>query len=358
MYGGMPVTDSERRARAREQTLGWLNDAVRRGDYLEAVQWLDTLAAVDERFTLTADALVARWRERAGRFRQGDRSHPALIEEAEVPDYRGLFGTLLRSAYDSIVISNVADGWMLECSNSFIALTGYGREELLGRTSVELGLIEPHVRKAAVATAQKQQAAGGFETRLIRKDGEQRWVEFSPQMLAGRELLLTVLRDVTERKQLEEQALTLADRDRLTGIHNRVRLGDEVARRIAEAARFGDRSTMLVIEIEGIQALDETHGDGTTERALRAMADALMTAVRDTDLVARLHDRAFAMVLTRTDTVGAERVVRDLGRRLEQVCVATSAGAIALTPRIGLVPIEASTDADAVLARALAATAR
>lgn len=53
---GASVTDSERRAKAREQTLGWLNDAVRRDDYLEAVQWLDTLAAVDERFTLTRGA--------------------------------------------------------------------------------------------------------------------------------------------------------------------------------------------------------------------------------------------------------------------------------------------------------------
>lgn len=357
MPRGAPVSDPERRARAREQTLGWLNDAVRRGDYLEAVQWLDTLAAVDERFTLTADALVARWRERAGRFRRGDRPHPAHIEEAEVPDYRGLFGTLLRSAYDSIVISNVADGWMLECSNSFLALTGYGREELLGRTSVELGLIEPHVREAAVATTQEQQAAGGFETRLIRKDGEQRWVEFSPQVLAGRELLLTILRDVTERKQLEEHTLMLADRDALTGVHNRVRLEDEVARRIAEAARFGDRSTMLVIDVDRMQALDDAHGDGTTERALCAVADALMTAVRDTDLVARLHDRTFAMVLSRTDTAGAEPVVRDVGRLLEQVSVTTSSGSIAIEPRIGLVPIEASSDAEAVLARAIA-TAR
>jgi PAS domain S-box-containing protein len=196
------LTAGEKHERAREQTLAWLVDAVRRGDYFEAVQWLDTLATVDGRFSLTADEVVAHWRGRASRIRDGVPGTPSEDPRAgDAADYRGLFGALLQHSFDGIVVSAVADGWILECSRSFIALTGYPREELLGRTSLELGLIEPQVREAALAAAAEQRATGGFETRLRRKDGELRWVEFSPQVLAGDELLLTIVRDITHRRR-------------------------------------------------------------------------------------------------------------------------------------------------------------
>lgn len=64
------MTD-ERHTRAREQTIGLLVEAVRRGEWLEALQWLNTLAAVDLEFSLTADQILAAWRDRARRYRNG-----------------------------------------------------------------------------------------------------------------------------------------------------------------------------------------------------------------------------------------------------------------------------------------------
>jgi diguanylate cyclase (GGDEF)-like protein/PAS domain S-box-containing protein len=349
------MSDSARHVQAREQTLSWLVEAVRRGDYLEAVQWLDTLAAVDRRFTITADALISRWRERARGYRGGDTSVAALFDDEQIPDYRGLFGTLLRHAYDAIVISNVADGWMLECSSSFVALTGYSREELLGRTSVELGLIEPQVRREAVSTTRQQQAAGGFETRLTRKDGEQRWVEFSPQVLAGDELLLTILRDVTHRKELERRALELAERDPLTDIYNRRRFGDDVRRRIAEAARHGHSSALLVLDVDELKAINDTHGHSVGDAVLLAVARALEFSVRDTDVVARLGGDEFGVLLSHTDLDGAERVERGIRRRLEETAVATPDGPLAIGVSVGATAIDGEADYEQVLQRADAA---
>ena len=69
-----------------------------------------------------------------------------------------------------------------------------------GPTSIEPALIEPDVRRAALASVQRVGADGGFRTRLRRKDGGERLIELSPQLLPGRELLLTIVRDVTERR--------------------------------------------------------------------------------------------------------------------------------------------------------------
>jgi PAS domain S-box-containing protein len=113
--------------------------------------------------------------------------------------YRGLFSALLGQSRDGIVISDADSGWMLECSPSFAGMTGYTRYELIGRTSIELKLIDPDVRATALDTTRRDGAAAGFQTPLRRKDGEMRRVEFSPQLVAEGELLLTIVRDVTER---------------------------------------------------------------------------------------------------------------------------------------------------------------
>jgi PAS domain S-box-containing protein len=174
-------------------------EAVRNADYLDALHWLNTLASVEPEFSLTSADVLESWRARAERFRSGATAR----EDAELSrgeGYRGLFSSLLEHSRDGIVISDADSGWMLECSPSFAAMTGYARDELIGRTSVELRLIDPEVRSAALETTRRDGAAGGFQTPLRRKDGEVRQVEFSPQLVAERALLLTIVRDITDRR--------------------------------------------------------------------------------------------------------------------------------------------------------------
>jgi PAS domain S-box-containing protein len=194
------VSDSERHNRAREQTIGLMVESVRSGDYVDALHWLNTLAAVDLQFSLTADEILTAWRQRARRHRNGHADGRDASAHTAPADYRGLFAALLQYSRDGIVISDADGGWMLECSASFAELTGYPREELLGRTSLELGLVDPEVRREALDATRRSGAAGGFVSDLRRKDGEVRRVEFSPQLLAGEELLLTIVRDITDRR--------------------------------------------------------------------------------------------------------------------------------------------------------------
>ena len=191
------MAEPERHLRAREQTITLMVDAVRTGDYREALLWLNTLASVDPRFPRAAETIRSAWRERARRLRAGDAEHEA--QPGDISGYQGLFGSLLEHSLDGIVLSDVDDGWMLECSHSFEQITGYPRERLLGHTSVELGLIEPQVRERAVSHIQVEGSIGMYETRLRRSDGEVLVVEFSSQLLAGDELLLTIARDITAR---------------------------------------------------------------------------------------------------------------------------------------------------------------
>ena len=116
---------------------------------------------------------------------------------------------LLRYASDAIAVSDRASGRFVVVSDSYCALTGYARDELIGRTSVEIGLVADHATRSEALDRADQDLGAMYELRIRRKDGAIRLFEFSVQPLAGG-LMVTISRDVTDRRRAQEDQARLA----------------------------------------------------------------------------------------------------------------------------------------------------
>ncbi|MBS1145121.1 MAG: domain S-box [Proteobacteria bacterium] len=118
--------------------------------------------------------------------------------------YRTAFQTTL----DAIAISTLKDGRYIDVNRAFVEMSGYALDEIIGRTSIELGIwVDPEQRHRFV-----EKLAGGehllnFEARFRRKDGYEFWGIFSVSrmMLGGEPCLLSITRDITASKQAEEE---------------------------------------------------------------------------------------------------------------------------------------------------------
>ena len=95
------------------------------------------------------------------------------------------------------------DGRIVECSHAAEKLYGYTRTELL---QLSVHNLRPHDAPEAVNCQMEQAKRQGilFEALHVRKDGSTVSVEVNAQAIAGSELLLSVIRDITERKRAEE----------------------------------------------------------------------------------------------------------------------------------------------------------
>ena len=115
------------------------------------------------------------------------------------------FAKAFQFSPDLIVISDPATGEFLEVNDSFARILGYRREELIGRQSVALQLVEAESR-AGFAAAAGRGAAQNLELRLRTKSGEYVDVVSSADEIeiGGKRGLLTVSRDVTEKKAAEK----------------------------------------------------------------------------------------------------------------------------------------------------------
>ncbi len=141
------------------------------------------------------------WSRRQGRFY---RQRYELETERTALQRR--YELLARYANDIVVLSN-EDRRILEVNERAIAAYGYGREELIGMSAVELRA--PAVRQQFDEDVRQVDLSGGlvYETEQRRKDGTTFPVEISARLVdeGGEKTYLTIIRDITERKRAEEE---------------------------------------------------------------------------------------------------------------------------------------------------------
>jgi PAS domain S-box-containing protein len=129
-----------------------------------------------------------------------------LAEEAR-HESEERFAKAARASPDGLFISRIADGGILEVNDSFVALSGYDRDEMIGKSTLDLGLYVDSVnRQRALAILREKNCVRDFEFELRRKSGESRLVTLSaePLELHGEHCWLMVIHDITERKRAEE----------------------------------------------------------------------------------------------------------------------------------------------------------
>jgi diguanylate cyclase len=122
------------------------------------------------------------------------------------------------------------------------------------------------------------------------------------------------------RKIAEARLEHMAYHDSLTDLPNRVLLHDRLQQAILAAQRDREPLSLLVLDLDGFKAINDSLGHHAGDRALQEVAVRLQARLRDVDTVARLGGDEFALLLPRTDSDGAilaaRKILLDLGRPL------------------------------------------
>jgi diguanylate cyclase (GGDEF)-like protein/PAS domain S-box-containing protein len=118
-----------------------------------------------------------------------------------------------------------------------------------------------------------------------------------PVTYNGRAGVLSILHDVTERKQLEQQLAHQAFHDPLTNLANRVLFRDRVEHALQRAVRGGGTPAVLFIDLDNFKAVNDGLGHSAGDWLLIEVANRLQMCLRPADTVARLGGDEFAVLL-------------------------------------------------------------
>ena len=128
------------------------------------------------------------------------------IEQARLRS-ESMFSAAFRLSPDAMAINAIPGAQFLEVNDAFTRLVGYTREEIVGKTALEMNLwMDPSHRARVMARLQEGSEVRDEEFLCRTKSGETRTFLFSGKVIeqGGRPLSLTLARDITARKKTEE----------------------------------------------------------------------------------------------------------------------------------------------------------
>lgn len=131
----------------------------------------------------------------------------------------------------------------------------------------------------------------------------------------------TTVFDNTDQKMMEAQLERLARTDVLTSLGNRCDFYEQAAREMAHAKRHGDPLSLLLLDIDHFKKINDGFGHAAGDEVLRKLSRSLGTALRETDLPARLGGEEFAVLMPRTTAEQAVAVAERLRHALAHTAV-------------------------------------
>jgi len=230
---------------------------------------------------------------------------------------------------EGILITDAAAN-ILDVNNAFSLITGYSREEVLGKNPSVLS----SGRQDAVYYAKMWQDLhlhGHWRGEIWnrRKDGEVFAELLTISAVADSQgqvqQYVALFSNITAAKLLQDRLENLAHFDALTQLPNRILLADRLQQAMYQGQRRGSQVAVVFIDLDGFKAINDIHGHDVGDQLLIAVAQRMRLVLRDGDTLSRQGGDEFVAVLV--DLPNAATCTPLLQRLLDAASSPVQAGA-------------------------------
>ncbi len=204
---------------------------------------------------------------------------------------------------EPMALTRLKDGTVIEASRSFAEYFGFEIDDVVGRSTLSGDLdvwVDAEQRQQWTEQLARDGEAIGFETQMRRKDGSVSTMLISGKVveIGGEWCVISVAHDITEHKLQAEHLEKIAHHDPLTGLPNRLLLGDRLHQAIARNQRGDTIIAVCYLDLDGFKEINDRFGHQAGDHLLVEVSRRLMACVRGGDTVARLGGDEFVVLLS------------------------------------------------------------
>jgi diguanylate cyclase (GGDEF)-like protein/PAS domain S-box-containing protein len=248
---------------------------------------------------------------------------------------------------------------IVEINAAFTRITGYSREEILGRKPSLLS--SGRHDESFYRALWHDLLTDGYWSGEIwnrRRDGTEyvqrltistvRDEEGNPSHFVG------LFADITAQKNYQRELERMAHYDSLTGLPNRVLLGDRLGQAMSQARRGGQQIAVAYIDLDNFKLINDRHGHQAGDHVLRSVGQWVSEVLRETDTVARPGGDEFVAILTglKAETQ-LDRLLQRLLKKFDQPIRLEGASVkVSLSVGVTLYPQTGEPEADQLLRQA------
>jgi diguanylate cyclase (GGDEF)-like protein/PAS domain S-box-containing protein len=243
---------------------------------------------------------------------------------AALCESKARYRMMVSSLAEGVIVTDPG-GRVETFNNSALEILGVSGEELRRRILFDAGweAIHENGSPIAVSSSMIDILRSGIDKKAMtlgisRPDGSHAWilVNVRPQkrqMEAEPSGFLLSFSDITLRKYAEDHLRHISIRDALTAVNNRAYFEEELSR-LDRGRRMP--VSVIVADVDGLKAVNDTHGHAAGDEVLRRTAAALQSCIRAEDVVARIGGDEFAVLLPQADARVARQVIGRIRDRL------------------------------------------
>jgi diguanylate cyclase (GGDEF)-like protein/PAS domain S-box-containing protein len=204
-------------------------------------------------------------------------------------------------AREGIMITK-ADGTILNVNDAFTRITGYGREEALGKNPRLLSSGRQDKSFYAAMWADMNDKGHWYgEVWNRRKNGDLYLEALTITAVRGSdggiEHYVALFSDITAVREHQSQLEHMAHFDALTNLPNRLLLSDRLLQGLAHAERRENTLAVAYLDLDGFKVINDRYGHEAGDRLLVAIADRMKQTLREGDTLARLGGDEFVAVM-------------------------------------------------------------
>jgi diguanylate cyclase (GGDEF)-like protein/PAS domain S-box-containing protein len=258
-----------------------------------------------------------------------------------------LYRAFFENNHAVMLLQNPRNGNIVDANPAASAFYGYSIEKMRKMNFADLNVLS-EVEIFQAMTEARAEHRTNFLSRHRLANGDVRDVEVysGPILVQGRQLLYSLVHDVTERVRLERELERMATTDALTGADNRHRFFQRAGEEMTRALRYDHPLCVLMLDIDHFKQINDSYGHQSGDAVLKALVSLSLNTLRETDAFGRLGGEEFAAILTETDLESGLVVAERLRDSLEKCTVRDMGGnELHFTVSIGVVERRV-TDAD------------
>ncbi|HET9618196.1 MAG TPA: EAL domain-containing protein [Pseudolabrys sp.] len=221
---------------------------------------------------------------------------------------REFLDSIIDNVPTPILVKDVGDRTYVLANKAAIDYVGLPREAVIGKTCAGLWPADDAARIDRQDEAAWESGGTLFsDEHVLNTPGKGQRIVTSKRLTlrsldGAPKYLLTVIEDVTERKQSERRIAHLAHHDALTGLANRVLFREQLEQSLKRVRSHGGRLALLYLDLDRFKGINDTLGHPVGDELLKDVAKRLRDCIGESDFVARLGGDEFAIVRDAFDT--------------------------------------------------------
>jgi len=179
---------------------------------------------------------------------------------------------------------------------------------------------------------------------IIRHDGKTAHIEINPMPFVNNNKLLGsqgVVHDITERKQAEIKMMHMTTHDPQTGIYNRTFFEAEM-KRLEQGRQFP--ISIIIVDVGILKNVSGLEDHNVKDKLIKRIAHQLFYSFRGDDIVARIGEERFAILLPNVDANAVDKTIQRIRVNLQKINIKESEPALEFNIGVDTAKKEGSLD--------------